>query len=279
MATAAWSGDMPEQRVALVTGASSGFGKLAAIMLGKKGFRVFGTSRNPGAGGGEGFEIVRLDISSDESVQACVSSIISRVSRIDILVNNAGYVLTGGLEETSTEEAKAIFDTNFFGVVRMTDAILPGMRERKSGQIINVGSLAGTFPVPFEGFYSASKAALLAYSNVLRNELMHLGIKVSIVEPGFFHTNIGNARKEAVKSIKDYGEVRQRVVSRHMQDLERGGDPRVVAELIVKIVESPSPGLRYPVGAEKRALTLGRIVPNSTIESAVRRHWGIERPG
>jgi short-subunit dehydrogenase len=269
---------MPEARVVLVTGASSGFGKLTAAMLANRGFKVYGTSRNPSAEAGEGFEMVRLDISSNESVNACVSSVVSKEGRIDVLVNNAGYALMGGLEETSVEEAEALFGTDFFGAVRMTDAVLPGMRERKSGQIVNVGSLAGTFPVPFEGFYAAAKAALLAYSEALRSEVMHLGIKVSIVEPGFFHTNIANARREAAKTIQEYKPVKYRALSRLLEDVERGGNPKIVAETIVKIVESPSPRLRYPVGSEKRFLLLKRVLPSSTLEWGIRRHWGIGAP-
>lgn len=264
------------ERVALVTGASSGFGQVTAAALAKRGVNVFGTSRHPSPERGEGFEMVPLDVDSTESVKTCVSSVISKAGKIDILVNNAGYLLTGGLEETSIDEAKALFETGFFGVVRMTNAVLPGMRERKSGRIINIGSLAGTFPVPFEGFYSAAKAGLLAYSEVLRNELLHLNIKVSVVEPGFFHTDIANARKEAAKRIAEYEPVRQKVVSRHLMDLQQGGDPKVVAETVVKIVESPSPGLRYPIGREKRNLLYKRILPSSLLEGAVRRHWGIE---
>ncbi len=199
-----------------------------------------------------------------------------KAGAVDVLVNNAGYVLTGGLEETSVEEAKAHFETNFFGAVRMVKAVLPSMRQRRSGQIINIGSVAGTIPVPFEGFYAAAKAALLAYSEALRHEVKSFNIKVSIVEPGFFRTNIGNARKIAAGSIEDYGETRKRAVSRLEQHIEEGGNPRIVAETILGIIESPSPRLRYAVGREKRYLFLKKITPASRFESSVRRHWRLD---
>ncbi len=267
---------MIDKRVVLVTGASSGFGKVAASLLAESGFRVFGTSRRPQGEREDGFEILPLDVDSDRSVNSCVSSVMEKAGAVDVLVNNAGYVLTGGLEETSVEEAKAHFETNFFGAVRMVKAVLPSMRQRRSGQIINIGSVAGTIPVPFEGFYAAAKAALLAYSEALRHEVKSFNIKVSIVEPGFFRTNIGNARKIAAGSIEDYGETRKRAVSRLEQHIEEGGNPRIVAETILGIIESPSPRLRYAVGREKRYLFLKKITPASRFESSVRRHWRLD---
>ncbi len=147
---------MSTEAVVLVTGASSGFGKLTGSLLAQRGFRVFGTSRKA-SGKQDGVEMVQLDIASDQSVKECVSNVLQKAGRIDVLVNNAGQVLTGGLEETSVEEAKAHFDSNFFGAVRMVNAVLPDMRKRRSGRIVNVASLAGTFPVPFEGYYGAAK--------------------------------------------------------------------------------------------------------------------------
>jgi short-subunit dehydrogenase len=260
----------------LITGASSGFGKLSASLLAKRGFGVFGTSRKALEEKQDGVEMLRLDITSDESVRRCVLNLLQKAGRIDVLVNNAGQVLTGGLEETSIEEAKAHFDSNFFGAIRMVNAVLPEMRKRRSGQIINVASLAGTFPVPFEGYYGAAKAALMAYSDVLRQEVKNLGIRVSVVEPGFFKTNIINSRTRAANSISDYDETRKRAQSALEDSVGYGADPQEVAETICKIIESSSPRLHYAVGKEKRYVFLKRILPESIMESQARKHWQLD---
>lgn len=267
----------PDKRVAAVTGASSGFGKATASLLAARGFRVFGTSRSPRADRGDGFEMLELDVDSDVSVYRCVKTIQERAGAVDVLVNNAGQVLTGSIEETSTEEAKAHFETNFFGAVRMTRAVLPSMRQRQRGCIVNVGSIAGAIPVPFEGFYAAAKAALLAYSRALRLEVARFNIHVSVVEPGFFKTNLGNARKRAANPLDAYAGAEERAVGRLQEHIDDGADPRIVAETIVGIVESPSPRLRYPVGKERRYLFLEKITPAGRFEAGLRRHWKLDR--
>jgi NAD(P)-dependent dehydrogenase (short-subunit alcohol dehydrogenase family) len=266
-----------DQRIALVTGASSGFGKATASLLAARGFRVFGTSRSPRGDRGDGFEMLQLDVDSDASVDRCVSEVGRKAGAVDVMVNNAGQVLTGSIEETSTEEAKAHFETNFFGAVRMTRAVLPSMRQRGRGWIVNVGSIAGAIPVPFEGFYAAGKAALLAYSRALRLEVARFNIHVSVVEPGFFKTNIDNARKTAANPLDAYARAQERAVSRLQQHIEDGADPRIVAETIVGIIESPSPRLRYPVGKERRYLFLQKITPARSFEAGLRRHWKLDR--
>jgi NAD(P)-dependent dehydrogenase (short-subunit alcohol dehydrogenase family) len=262
--------------VVLITGASSGFGKTTASSLAQRGFRIFGTSRKASGEKQDGVEMLRLDITSDESVRDCVSTLLTKTGQIDILVNNAGQALVGGLEETSVEEAKAHFDTSFFGTVRMVNAVLPGMRKRRSGRIINVASLAGAFPVPFEGYYGAAKAALIAYTEVLRQELKALGIIVSVVEPGFYRTNLGNTRVAAANRISDYDEMRKRAHTALIESFNKGGDPKEVADTIVKIIESPSPRLHYFVGKEKSYVFMKRILPVSMMESQVRKHWRLD---
>ena len=190
-----------EKKVVLVTGASSGLGRSIASTLSKKGYKVFGTSRKQQSN--SDFEMLTLDVTSDESVKSCVSTIMDKTGRIDVLINNAGFVITGAQEELSIDESKSQFETNFFGVLRMVNAILPIMRKQKSGQIINMGSIAGVIPVPFQGTYAASKAALLLYTDALRQEVKGLNIKVSIVEPGYFSTEI-LTKSPAGKTITDY---------------------------------------------------------------------------
>ena len=157
---------MSSQKVVLITGASSGIGQSIARLLAQKGFTVFGASRNPDAVEHvPAVEVLPLDVRSDESVKACVDAVLARAGRLDILVNNAGYMLAGAVEEVTIEEARAQFETNFFGAMRTVKAALPIMRQRRSGTIINISSLAGPVPgPPFCGMYSASKFALEAYT-------------------------------------------------------------------------------------------------------------------
>src|SRR6266699_4966570 len=154
--------NMSRKKIALVTGVSSGIGRAIAAVLSGGGFRVFGTLRNPNETEGRfgDVELVRLDLRDDESARSCVRTVIDRAGRVDALVNNAGYTLIGSLEETSIEEAKELFETNFFGVLRMSQAVLPIMREQGYGRIAHIGSVAGFLPMPYQGIYAASKHAL-----------------------------------------------------------------------------------------------------------------------
>ena len=268
---------MPDPRVVLVTGASSGFGLETAALLSQRGFRVFGTSRKPaGQPSDLGYDMVRLDVDSNESVNSCVKALLEKTGRLDVLVNNAGFVLTGGIEETSVEEAKAQFETNFFGAVRMVRACLPAMRKQGSGQIINISSIAAEIPIPFEGYYAAAKAALIAYSQALRHEVMNLGLKVSVVEPGFFHTKLAETRRSSENRIDVYDQMRTRASKALERDVVNGGDPRLVAEKIMRIVETKSPRLEYLVGKSGRYKALKLLLPESMFEKGVRRRYNLD---
>ena len=266
---------LPDDRLVLIAGASLGIGKASATLLARRGFTVFGTSRYASGRKVDGVEMLRLDVTSDESVRTCVSTLLQKTGRLDVLVNNAGQAFAGGLEETSLEEAKAQFEVNFFGAVRMVNAVLPGMRKRGKGLIVNVASLAGMFPIPFGGYYGATKSALMVYSEVLRQELKRLGVNVSVVEPGFFNTH--HTRLEASNSISDYDEIRKRAQSVDEEAFDRGGDPQEVADLILKIIENPSPRLHYAVGREKGYVLLKRILPDSVIQTQTRKHWRLDQ--
>jgi short-subunit dehydrogenase len=268
---------MPESKVVLITGASSGFGKETADLLADRGFRVYGTSRSPSVkAAGESHKMLRLDVDSDGSVYACVNQLFEEAGRLDVLVNNAGYVLTGGVEETSLEEAKAQFETIFFGAVRMVKAVLPTMRKQGSGQIINISSIAAKLPVPFEPYYAAGKAALLSWSEALRYEVKSFGINVSVLEPGFFRTNLGYVMQGAKKTIGDYDRMRKLARSALDDDFQKGRDPKIVAVTILRIIESKTPRLEYVIGKEKRYLTIRSIVPRSTFEGIARKHWKLD---
>jgi NAD(P)-dependent dehydrogenase (short-subunit alcohol dehydrogenase family) len=269
---------MPENRVVLITGASSGFGRETARILLDSGFKVYGTSRNPSAKPQEpGIGMLELDVDSDDSVKNGVRELLDEAGRLDVLVNNAGYVLTGGVEETSIGEAKAQFETDFFGPVRMVKAVLPTMRKQGTGHIVNISSLAAVLPGPFESYYAAAKAALLAWSESLRHEVKSFGVKVSVIEPGFFKTNLSKTRKTAKFTIRDYDYLRQQVIATLDDDFENGADPKIVGETILRIVTSRNPKLEYAVGREKRYKTLKRLMPHSIIENGVRRHWKLDR--
>jgi NAD(P)-dependent dehydrogenase (short-subunit alcohol dehydrogenase family) len=178
-----------EGPVALVTGASSGIGEATAQRLSTAGYTVYGTSRRAVQARRRSFQMLPLDVTSDESVEEAVKAVMRQHGHIDVLVNNAGFgVAPAGAEESSIEQARAIFDTNFFGLVRMTRAVVPYMRRQGSGRIINIGSVLGFLPMPYMALYSATKHAVAGYSEALDHELRTMGIRVSVVEPAYINT-------------------------------------------------------------------------------------------
>jgi NAD(P)-dependent dehydrogenase (short-subunit alcohol dehydrogenase family) len=174
----------------LITGASSGIGAAVAQLLHRNGFTVFGTTRSANPAKTNGFRMLRLDVDSEDSARACVEEVLSHSGRLHAVVNNAGFALIGAAEEAGLAEAKEQFETNFFGVVRVTDAVLPAVRKAGSGRLINIGSLAGLMAIPFNGFYCATKFALEAYTEASWYELRPFGISVSLIEPGFVRTGM-----------------------------------------------------------------------------------------
>jgi NAD(P)-dependent dehydrogenase (short-subunit alcohol dehydrogenase family) len=260
----------------LITGASSGIGAAAAQLFAKQGFRVFGTSRRRRMDDGA-IQMLELDVRSDDSVQRCVDDVLTRAGRIDVLVNNAGILLHGLFaEETSMEDARMVFETNFFGVVRMTDAVLPGMRSRRQGRIINIGSLAAWVGEPGEAFYSASKHALAGYTEALRHEVWPLGLHVSLVEPGAFMTNIYQTLPVAENTIADYNAPREAARYTLQEAARHGDDPRKVAHLILKVACSRSPRLCYEIGAKERWVPyLKVLLPQRLFDYVLRRGFGL----
>lgn len=265
---------MAEPRVVLVTGASSGIGQATARLLTREGFRVFGTSRKPSA---DDVEMVALDVTSDESAKACVENVLKRGGRLDALVNNAGYELAGAIEETTIEEARAQFETNFFGTLRMVRTVLPLIRQRRSGHIVNIGSLAGVVPVPFLGLYSATKFALEGYTEVLRHEVKPFGIRVALVEPSFMRTGLQGARRWASKKVPDYEPARARAMARIALFEDRDPHPEKVAATVLRILRSPNPRLRHPVGRNARGFALGRrLMAEPLFERGTRRFFRLD---
>jgi NAD(P)-dependent dehydrogenase (short-subunit alcohol dehydrogenase family) len=272
---------MSESQVVLVTGASSGVGQATTQLLARHGFRVFGTSRNPaGNGTTPGVTMLPLDVRSDESVTACVRAVSGQAGRLDVLVNNAGYEQAGALEELSLDEAKAQFETNFFGVMRMVNAVLPLMRRQRSGRIINVSSLSGLSPIPFMGIYSASKFAVDGYTEALRHEVRPFNIHVSQIEAGFLKTPMMSHRQTAAQRIAEYDPWRQRAYDAIRGYEEKGPGPDLLAETVLKITASRKPRLRYIVGGQAKLVTrLRQFLPEAAFEQGARNTFRLDRQG
>ncbi len=268
---------MGDQRVVLITGVSSGVGQATARLLAQRGYKVFGTSRHAAiVESTPAVEVLPLDVRADDSVRACADAVINRSGRLDVLINNAGYELAGALEELSAEEARAQFETNVFGVVRMVDAVLPLMRRQKRGHIINVGSLAGLSAIPFLGVYSASKFALEGYTEALRHEVKPFNIHVSLTEAGFLKTPMMNHRQLAANRLAEYDPWRQRTLSAIRAHEEKGPGPEVVAKTLLDMVSSKNPRLRYLIGRQAKTVArLRRFLPAGMYEFGVRRTFSI----
>ncbi len=266
---------MEANEIAVVTGASSGIGRSTALRLAAAGHRVFGTARDPARGEAiAGVEMLPLDVRQADSVRAAVEEVLDRAGHIDVLVNNAGYAVLGGAEETSVEQAREIFETNFFGLMRMTAAVLPTMRARRSGAVVNLSSVAGFLAPPFMGVYAATKHAVEAYSEALHHEVSSLGIRVLLVEPGFTRTHLDTNAQRADLPIRDYEGPRGRALSVFDARLAGGPDPETVARAIAASLRARSAPLRIPVGREARTLRLlRRWVPARSFERGVRKQF------
>ncbi len=260
-------------RVALVTGASSGIGEAAARALVGAGFTVYGTSRRATAGATRG-EVVflPLDVTDDESVADAVREVLDRSGRIDVLVNNAGLAVTGAAEESSVEQARALFETNFFGSIRMTRAVLPHMREQRSGRIVNVSSVVGLIPVPYMALYASSKHALEGYSESIDHEVREQGVRVLLVEPGFTKTSFDANLAAADTPLALYAQ-RRKIVDAGLADaLKAGDDPSIVGHAIVAAATDVRPKLRYPAGKSARRVSKARrYAPTTFFDKQIRK--------
>jgi len=259
--------------IALVTGASSGIGKATAERLAAAGYKVYGTSRRGAQTGQRSFEMLSLDVTSDESVAAAVGEVIRWDGRIDLLVNNAGFgVAPAGAEESSIEQAKSIFETNFFGVVRMTRAVVPHMRQQGGGRIINIGSVLGFLPMPYGALYAATKHAIEGYSESLDHELRTRGIRVSIVEPAYTKTPFDANFLEPDATLDAYREIRAAVSRRVKEVMTTADEPGVVANTVLKAATAAHPKLRYPSGGlASRLRLLRRFAPSGLVDAGIRK--------
>ncbi len=269
-----------KSKTALVTGASSGIGKATAERLATAGYKVYGTSRRGAQTGQRSFEMLPLDVTSDESVEAAVNELMRLEGRIDLLVNNAGFgVAPAGAEESSIEQARSIFDTNFFGIVRMTRAVVPHMRQQGSGRIINIGSVLGFLPMPYGALYTATKHAIEGYSESLDHELRTRGIRVSVIEPAYTKTPFDANFLEPDAKLDAYREVRAAVNKRVNEVMATAEQPSVVADVVLKAASAARPKLRYPAGGLARRLRLlRRFAPAGLVDAGIRRDLRLDAP-
>jgi NAD(P)-dependent dehydrogenase (short-subunit alcohol dehydrogenase family) len=261
----------------LVTGVSSGIGREIAQLLAGRGARVFGTVRNPeSASSIPGVELVRMDVTDDSSVSEAVQGVLKKAGPVQFLVNSAGYSFMGALEETSVAEARQQFETNFFGVLRVTNAVLPGMRLLGDGRIVNISSVLGFLPAPYWGIYAASKHAVEGYTETLDHEIRRFGVRALLVEPAYTRTTLGGNTKSAKIMLDAYADQRKRVTAATMQNIERGDDPRLVADVVWNALTARSPRLRYPVGKGVALSRMRRFVPAGMFDRSFRKQLQLD---
>ena len=268
-----------KNKVALVTGASSGIGEATAVRLVQAGYKVYGTSRRGSQVGARSFEMLTLDVTRDESVEAAVDLLIAKEGRIDLLVNNAGFgVAPAAAEESSIEQARAIFDTNFFGIIRMTRAVVPHMRQQKSGRIINIGSVLGFLPMPYGALYAATKHAIEGYSESLDHELRTMGIRVSVIEPAYTNTPFEANLLEPDAKLDVYQEIRVALNKRAKEVMVAADGPGIVADAVLKAASAVRPQLRYtPAGMATHLKRLRRFAPAGILDGGIRKNLRLDK--
>lgn len=272
---------MNGSRVVLVTGASSGIGRATADLLHGRGHRVYGTSRSPERHQAP-WRLLAMDVTDDDSVASAIAAILAAEGRIDAVVNNAGLVLSGAVEDTSIDEVRRIFETNVFGAIRVARAVLPGMRERRAGIIVNVGSLAGRVGMPFQGLYSATKFALEGLTEALGQEVACFGITVSLVAPGDTATPVVEHRVRTAAALdpaSPYAADFNRVVAMYEKDERAGAPPAGVAARIADIVEGRKAGPRYVTGplAQRIMVAARNVVPGAVFQWGMSLYFGLKR--
>lgn len=263
-------------KTVFVTGATSGIGLAIVNHLVQKGYRVYGTGRDPGKHQDQvSCKLLPLDVTSGDSVTRCIETLMTLTPQVDAVVNNAGIGVCGSAEETSEDQAIRQLETNFWGTVRVTRALLPVMRKQRSGKIITIGSLAGLIGVPYQSYYSASKHALEGFFKSLRLELHAFGISVSVIEPGFFRSNLHNAFEFAEPAIHDYDKMRTRALHVFEKSIEEGKTPEPVAQIVEKILTARKPRFSYPVGTNTLLAPFVQHYQRDLYEFIMRRKFGL----
>lgn len=265
-------------KIVLITGGSSGIGKSIGEFLLDKGFKVYGTSRQPENYPNSKIKLVQLDVKDEVSICSAVDLIVQNEGQLDVLINNAGAGITGPLEEIPMEAIKDNFETNFFGPIRVIKAVLPQMRQQNSGLIINITSIAGYMGLPYRGVYSASKGALEIITEAFRMEIKDFNIKMTNVAPGDFATNIAAGRYHApVLENSPYKEIYADVLRTMDKHVDSGSNPLVMAQEVYKIIQTENPKIHYKVGAflQKFSIVLKRILPDKVYEKMLINHYKI----
>jgi NAD(P)-dependent dehydrogenase (short-subunit alcohol dehydrogenase family) len=265
------------QSVALVTGVSSGIGRAIAEAFVADGYGVYGTIRADNGPLPNGIRPLRLDVRDHGSIETAIAGLLAETGRIDVLVNNAGGVLAGAVEETEIAQAQALFDVNFFGAARVTQAVLPTMRAGGSGRVIFISSVLGFLPGPFVAYYAASKHALEAYAESLDHEVRQFGVRALLIEPSFMKTKIDANGVSAASSVDAYAETRARVTKEVNAAVLAGDDPKIVAAKVIAAAKTKTPRLRYPVGKGANALALMRsFLPAHMMDQGLRKNFRLD---
>jgi short-subunit dehydrogenase len=267
-----------KSKIAIVTGASSGIGAAIAALLSNSGYKVYGTSRKGAQGSQHSYKMIAMDVNNEVSIEAALKEVIQNEGRIDLVVNNAGFgVAPGGAEESTIEQTKMIFDTNFFGVVRMVRAVVPYMRKQGEGRIINIGSILGLMPAPYMATYAATKHAVEGFSESLDHELRTRGIRISVVEPGYTNTQFEANTLEVDAKLEEYAIARKGLAKLIKVAVAGGDDPQVVAEVVLKAAKAKSPKLRYTAGKLATRLSiLRRFAPAALVDSGIRKEFKLD---
>lgn len=281
-----------KQKVVLITGATDGLGKAAALLLAQRNYRVFAAGRSAEKRAQLDalarqktlpLESIALDVCDDASVSEAVPAVLAKAGAIDVLINNAGVNYTAAVEDLTMEDWRAQFETNFFGVLRVTRAVLPHMRGRRSGRILMMSSLSGLVTPPTQGAYSSSKHALEGLSNALRMELYPFGIDVVLIEPGYIVTGIQKSAAELSKPYMQNGGPYAPLYARFMSSVndtraKSKTTPEDCAQVILKAIESPRPKPRYGVTSLAPFVKWSkRLLTDSALDAMLRRRYGIVR--
>ncbi|MCQ2409739.1 MAG: SDR family oxidoreductase [Clostridia bacterium] len=245
-------------RIVVITGGSAGIGKATAEYFREKGDTVYCLQRRTV----EGFNSITLDVTKAEDAKAVIKSIIDKEGRIDVLVNNAGFGISGAIEDTSEEAMKRLFDVNFFGVVNLSQAVIPYMREKGGGTIINISSAAAPIAIPFQAFYSASKAAVSSFTEALRNEVAPFNIKVTSILPGDVKTDFTDKREKNKSDSPIYGDRINKAVAAMEHDERNGYSPMIIAKLAYSLSKKKNPPVQKVGGFSYAALiVLAKFMP------------------
>lgn len=267
-------------KTAFITGASSGIGEAIALHLITKGYKVYGSSRKEKDSTADGIQFIQMDVDEDASVTKAVATYFQKEDHIDLLINCAGLGINGSVEEMPIEEVRAVFETNFFGPLKVCQAFIPKMREQRSGTIINVSSIAGEVGLPFRGFYSASKFALEGMTESMRMELKQFNIKVCILQPGDFNTNIATARRgQGIPKDSPYKALLEQMEVQIAEGMEKSPSPDCVGPFVENMLGKKNPVLRHRVGAKLETITprIKKTLPHHWYEKLIMGFYGMNK--